>query len=110
METGRVNESQQKEYDEHQARKTASRKAKQIYKSRTETDKTFYAATFDLQAVLKTPCSIVGELHYKRNISCYNISIYFLGDQKGVCYLWDETRAQRGACEIKTAIYIHTMS
>ncbi|WAR08917.1 hypothetical protein MAR_018875 [Mya arenaria] len=60
---------------------------------------TCYASTFDLQAVLKTPCSLIGELYYKRKLCCYKLFLYDLRNGDGSCYLWDETQGKRESCE-----------
>ena len=44
----------------HLHRKQESREEKSKDKTRAKVDKTFYSATFDLQAVLSTPCTLVG--------------------------------------------------
>ena len=67
--------------------------------------------TFDMEAVLPTPCSNVSQVYYKRKLSCYKCSVYSLGDGKGYCYLWNESEGQRGSCEIGTCLgmYIKSM-
>ena len=42
----------------------------------------FHSCTFDVEAVLLTVCSLVGEFYYKRTLPCYNYSFYSLGDRK----------------------------
>lgn len=100
----------EKEYQEHQERKLKSREEKEKDKEKAKEDKDFHAATFDLQAVLSAPCCLVGELYYKRKLSCYNLSFYSLGDKNGTCYLWDETQGGRGSCEIATCLQIYINS
>ena len=79
-------------------------------KLRAQTDNTFNVATFDMEAVLPTPCSDVSQVYYKRKLSCYNCSVYSLGDGKGHCYLWNETEGQRGSCEIGTCLAMYIKS
>ncbi|MES9881873.1 MAG: hypothetical protein ABW185_13425 [Sedimenticola sp.] len=109
---GTVTDDIQKEYDSHQRRKKESREEKDKDKQSTQMDASFHAATFDLQAVLSCPCTDVGELYYKRKLSCYNLSFYSLGTKSGTCYMWNETQAQRGSCEIATCLltYINSIS
>ena len=59
-----------------------------------------FVGTFDLQAVLQTPCSLVSQLYYMIKLNCYNLSIYNLASTHATCYLWSEVDAQRGSCEI----------
>ena len=66
-----------------------------------------FVGTFDLEAVLYTPCSNVSQLFYKRKLSCYNLSIYDLSTKDGICYLWDETQAARGSSEIGSCLISH---
>jgi hypothetical protein len=67
-------------------------------------------ATFDLQAVLQTPCTLVSQIYYMRNLSCYNLSIYNLASKHATCYLWTAVDAKRGSCEIGTCLYLHLLS
>ena len=67
----------------------------------------FHSCTFDLEAVLSTPCSLVGEFYYKRKLSCYNLSFYSFGDRKGICYLWDESQGGRGSSEIGSCLLMY---
>lgn len=96
--------------DEHLKRKDSAREQKCSDKIRAKTDNSFYVATFDLQAVLNAPCTLVGELYDKRKLSCFNLSFYSLGDENGTCYLWDETQGERGLCEISTCLLTHINS
>ena len=107
-----VDEAEETNYKEHQERKVQAREEKAKDKKKAQDDPTFHAATFDLQAVLTTPCSLVGELYYKRKLSCYNLSFYSLGNNNGTCYLWDETQGGRGSCEIASCLtkYTHSIS
>ena len=68
------------------------------------------STTFDLQAVHTTPCSLVSEMYYSRNLCCYNLTIDSLGDKKAVCHLWDETQGKRGSCEIAICLMKNIMS
>jgi len=107
---GTLNEDMELEYSRHQQMKMWAREEKQKDKDRARNDKSVHVSTFDLEAVLPTPCSLVGELYYKRKISCYNLSYYSLADQKGTCYIWDETQGGRGANEIGSCVLKHISS
>lgn len=109
-EAGSLDETLQKQYDEHQIKKEQARKEKESDKLRSKTDKSVYVATFDLQAVLSTPCTLVSELYYSRKLCCYNLTIYSLGDKNVVCHVWDESQAKRGSCEIATCLMKNTLS
>jgi len=101
---GNVDEETERNFTVHQQMKEWAREEKQRDKDKAKQDKTFHVSTFDLEAVLSTPCSLVGEVYYKRKLSCYNLSFYSLSDQKGICYLWDESQGGRGCCEIGSCV------
>lgn len=61
-----VTTSIEDEYVSHQQRKTEAREEKAKDKQRAKEDKSYIVATFDLQAVFPTPCSLVSELYYSR--------------------------------------------
>ena len=73
-------------------------------KENAKTDSQFAAACFDLQQVLQCPFGDVNLFYYKRKLSVYNLYVYSLGDGRGVCYMWDETSARRGACDIGSCV------
>ena len=99
-----------KKYEEHQLRKKTAREEKTKDKLESQNNPLCYAATFDLQAVLTTPCGQTGELYYTRKLCVYNLSFYSLGDNEGVCHVWDETQGKRGSQEIATCILKNTAS
>ena len=107
---GELTDEITEKYEEHQRLKRESRYAKEKDKARSQNDKTFVSLTFDLEAVLPCPCTLVGDLFYKRCLSCYNLSFYSLGDKKGTCFVWDETNGARGSCEIGTCILMNISS
>ena len=104
---GTLSPEMEESYKEHQIRKVEGREEKGRDKIKAKEEKTFHACTFDLEAVLSTPCSLVGELYYKRKLSCYNLSFNSLGDKKGVCYLWDESQGGRGSSEIGSCLLMY---
>ena len=77
---------------------------------KSKQDKTFHVASFDLEAVLYTPCSEVSTLYYKRKLASYNLSVYAHNNGKGHCYMWDESHAKRGSCEIATCLLLYLRS
>ncbi|XP_076090122.1 uncharacterized protein LOC143062260 [Mytilus galloprovincialis] len=99
-----------KAYDKHQERKIKAREEKKKDKESAKSSPELFVGTFDLQAVLQTPCSLVSQLYYMRKLNCYNLSIYNLANYKATCYLWSEVDAQRGSCEIGTCLYLQLLS
>lgn len=98
------------EYDEHQQRKVRAREEKRKDKHIGQNSPEHFVCTFDLQAVLQTPCSLVSQLYYTRKLSCYNLSVYNLANNNATCYLWTEVDAQRGSCEIATCLNLQLLS
>jgi len=41
--------------------------------------------------------------YYK--LSVYNLTVYDLSNSNGYCYMWDETAASRGPCDIASCVY-----
>lgn len=107
---GNLTDAFKDQFEHHQKDKTLAREEKSADKQRAQTDKGVYVATFDLQAVLTTPCSLVSELYYSRKLSCYNLTIYSLGDNHVFCHVWDETQGKRGSSEISTCLLKNTVS
>lgn len=99
--------AEKQKYDLHQSRKIQARESKENDKKRSKADKSYHAATFDLQAILSTPCSLVSQIFYKRKLNCYNLSVYSLGDGKASCFVWNESDAERGSCEIATCLTLY---
>lgn len=94
----------QDSYDEHIRIKERAREEIKSDKSLAEKNSNLKVYTFDLEAVLKTPCSNVSALYYSRKFASYNNTFYDLATADGYCYLWDETDGERGADEIGSAI------
>ena len=78
-ESGTVDQELETKYKNHQSRKERSRLEKEQDKERAKSNKNYHVATFDLEAVLTTLCSLVSQAYYKRKLCCYNLS--FLGKQ-----------------------------
>ncbi|MCG8049000.1 MAG: hypothetical protein N0E48_25925 [Candidatus Thiodiazotropha endolucinida] len=95
----------------HIKRKEESRTEKENDKKVSQSDKSVCAVTFDLEAVLSTPCSNVSQVYYKRKLNSYNLTVYSLANKQGTCYIWDETHGQRGSSEIGTCVitYINSL-
>ncbi|CAC5359200.1 unnamed protein product [Mytilus coruscus] len=54
-----ITNEDEEQFQEHQTKKEKSREEKRLDKERAKTDRSFTAVTFDLEAVLPTPCSMV---------------------------------------------------
>jgi hypothetical protein len=96
--------------EEHKGNTEIAWEEKKKDKERAKSDKYFAAVTFDLEDVLPTPCTMVGDLFDKRCLSTYNLSFYSLGDGKCTCYFWDETNGGRGSSDIGSCVLMHINS
>ncbi|CAC5382510.1 unnamed protein product [Mytilus coruscus] len=97
-------------YDKHITKKIRARQEKKADKDHAKENLDTMVATFDLQAVLQIPCSLVSQIYYMRKLNSYNLSIYNLASKHATCYLWSEVDAKRGSCEIGTCLYLQLMS
>ncbi|XP_048240747.1 uncharacterized protein LOC125374054 [Haliotis rufescens] len=104
--TGCLTEQLTKDFNEHQARKIRAREAKIKDKALALTESSVFVGTFDLEAVLYTPCSLVSEIFYMRKLNCYNFTVHDAVHKSGTCFLWSEVDAQRGSCEIASCLQI----
>ena len=106
----KLSKEREEEFQEHQQRKTEARKEKAKDKELAKQNPSIHGATFDMQAVLPTPCSLVSISYYKRKLAVYNLSIFSLADKQGSCYMWDESEGHKGSCEIGTCLFLHLKS
>ncbi|CAG9817163.1 unnamed protein product [Phaedon cochleariae] len=95
------------EYDAHIIAKNQARLKMLEDSNKSKNDRMFKCFTFDLQQVLLAPYFNVKSFYYKRKLCVYNLTIYDHGAGKGYCYVWDETIAQRGSCDIASCIVQH---
>ncbi|CAG2220578.1 unnamed protein product [Mytilus edulis] len=75
---GEITNEDEEQFQEHQTKKEKSREEKRLDKERAKTDRSFTAVTFDLEAVLPTPCSMVGDLFIKdvcQHTTCHSIHL-----------------------------------
>ena len=107
---GLVAEKDKKEYESHLKLKDEARNSKKEDGQRAKDSNEIHTATFDLEAVLTTPCSLVSQAYYRRKLCSYNLSFYSLSNKRGNCYVWDETDGRRGASEIGTSLCLYLKS
>ncbi|XP_028136093.2 uncharacterized protein LOC126892938 [Diabrotica virgifera virgifera] len=88
----------------HLKNKDLSRANKELDKERAKTDNSFCMAIYDLQKTLLCPKAEVSLLYYRRKLACYNLTVYDAANKQGYCYMWPESLACRGACEIGSCI------
>jgi hypothetical protein len=79
-EAGTLDSKDEKNHQDHMERKQRGRQEKQKDKEDAQKYNHIHAATFDLEAVLPKPCSLVSQAYYKRKLSSYNFTVYSLSD------------------------------
>ncbi len=99
-----VDSNAEKAQKYHTRRKDRAREETEKDKQLAKKDKTVKVSTFDLESVLPTLCTLAGQIFYKHKLATYNFSVYDLANQKGTCYVWNESEAQRGAYEMSTDV------
>ncbi|KAF2890622.1 hypothetical protein ILUMI_15551, partial [Ignelater luminosus] len=67
--------------------------------------RTHKAFTFDLQAVLYSPCSNVSFFYYTHRFCTYDLTVNDQAENQGICFVWNETDGKRGSDDIGTAIF-----
>lgn len=94
----------------HQAiLKSVLKKKKSCIKKFGTDDKTV-VLTFDLQRVLECPSISTILAFYKRQLWVYNLCIYDDVNDHGYMYIWNESIASRGAQEIGSRLYRHSLT
>jgi hypothetical protein len=61
---GETTDEDERQFEEPRRNKETAREEKKKEKERAKSDKSFAAVTFDLEAVLPTPCTMDGDLFY----------------------------------------------
>ncbi|MEW8548304.1 MAG: hypothetical protein AB2693_32775 [Candidatus Thiodiazotropha sp.] len=107
---GSATQELEQQYAIHQTRKNTARDEKERDKQLAKTHPNIYAATFDLQAVLYTLCSMVSLMYYMRKFCCYNCTVFSLANLTGTCNLWTEVEGKRGSCEVAACFNLHLLS
>lgn len=85
----------------HLRMKEKSREIKEYDKNAAiDSNGSIVSAVYDFQKILNTPTANVSVFYYSRKFSTYNFTIYDLATRDGICYVWDETIAKKGADEV----------
>ncbi|XP_052128350.1 uncharacterized protein LOC127750525 [Frankliniella occidentalis] len=103
-------ENYKEKYVKHLNNKKLARKELKEAKEAGINDTTIKVCAFDLQKVLPLPKSEVSVFFYKNKLSLFNLSVFDLVRKEGVCHLWHEAVAKRGANEIGSCVlnYVKT--
>lgn len=99
------NKEREKEYRDHEGRKERVRKMKQEDKERAMNDTNMRVINFDLQKVLISPKTDIGEVYYSRKLATYNFTVFDIVSKVASCYMWHEGIAKRGSNDIASCIH-----
>lgn len=80
---------------------------KLTYKTRGKEEPGLLVFSFNLEAVLHTPCNKVSTIYYIRKLCTYNSIAFNLVTKTGQCYIWGEREGKRGSNEIGTTIHCY---
>ena len=70
-------------YETHQTRKVRARLEKETDKEKAKSSTNMFVATFALQSVLYTPCTLVSLMYYMGKLCFYTLSVYNLSNKSG---------------------------
>jgi hypothetical protein len=73
---GTLESKDEKNHQDHMERKQSGRQEKQKDKEDAHQYNHIHTATFDLQAVLTTPCSLASQVYYKKKNSQVTMLLY----------------------------------
>ena len=105
--TERRNEVSVQELEQHLSTKEQISRLVRSARERAERENTYKVVDFDLQKVLNTPHTDSMLVGYSRCYAFYNESFFDSTSKHGVCFLWGEMNAKRGANEVATVLYLY---
>ena len=97
--------NEREDHEIHMKNKAKSHKVKEERKEMGKADNNHLVFTFDLEAILYTPCCKVSTLFYARKLNTYNLTMFNMANKEGHCYLWDETVGNKGSNEVGSGLY-----
>ena len=102
---GKEKSEKETEYKAHQKKKEHVRLQEKLDKENATKYENVRVMNFDLQKVLISPKTEIGEAYYSRKLSTYNFTVFDIVSRVANCYMWYETIAKRGSNEIASCIY-----
>lgn len=100
----------EKEFLEHQERKERIRHQKQCDIEKALEDNNTRVINFDLQKVLISPKTEIGEVYYSRKLATYNFTVFDIVSKQASCFMWYESVAKRGSNDISSCMYKYNKS
>ena len=80
----------------------AGRRMMSVYKE--DKTPTIFCISIDLQQTLVTPHLTTSAQYYRCKMSTYNLGIHDLKKNKAYFYVWNESEAKRGSCEVASCL------
>lgn len=100
-EENRLDQEENKQYEEHIAEKVAMRDNRQ--KDRDNKNKA--VITFDLENVLTCPKAEISQFYYKTKFSVYNLTAHLSTTKQVYCAIWTEATMGRKGNDIASALH-----
>ena len=94
----------------HQRRAQEFYTRKRGARLRSKTDEKFHAITLDFSKNLCVPNITTNDVYYKRQLSVFLFNIHQLGSSESSFYLYDETVAKKGSCDVVSMIHDFILS
>ena len=92
-------------YDLHQAQKNQCRKKKEELKALGKACRNTLVAVFDLQKTFLCPHGDSSSFYYSLRLKLWNLSITNIYNMNTICYIWDESTAKKGSCEVSSCVF-----
>ena len=92
------------EFKSHQNEKEAAREFKNKMKEEAKDKSNFAVACFDMEKVLLLPHGPTSSFYYAYRLRVANLTITDINSMTTHCYLWDESHAKKGACEVASSV------
>ena len=90
--------------EKHIEEKDLTREFKSKMKSDGKQDQEMLVAAFDLEKVLLCPHGQTSSFYYCKRLKVHNFTVTDIVSMKTSCFIWHEGEAEKGSCEISTAL------
>ena len=100
-----LTEHAKEEHNSHLFEKDKAREFKKEMKMKAKETECVVTAAFDMQKVLLLPHGETSSFYYSRRLRVTNLSITELDSMVTRCYIWDESQAKKGSCEVSSIVF-----
>lgn len=92
-------------HEAHLNEKNLAREFKRNLKAVATVDEGVVVAAFDMQKVLLLPHAEASSFYYSRRLRVTNFTMTNIRSMDTHAYMWDETEANKGACEVASMVF-----